>query len=212
MEKIILIGGGAHCSSIIDSIYQQALFEPVGILDTPDKVGHNVLGVKVIGVDEEMGDYFEKGIKYAFLSLGSIGDTFLRRKLKEKAEKIGFQFPVIIDSTAIISKATKIGNGTFIGKGAIVNANASIGEHAIINSGTIVEHDCTIGNFVHLAPGTTMSGSVSIGSDSHIGTNATIIQEVIIGNSSLIGAGSVVLKDIGSFKKAYGNPCKEVES
>ena len=179
MEKILLIGGGAHCSSVIDSINQQALYEPVGILDTPDKVGLNVLGVPVIGVDEEMGEYFEKGIKYAFLSLGSIGDTYLRRKLKKKAEIIGFQFPIVIDPTAIVSKATQIGYGTFIGKGAIVNANASVGEHAIINSGTIVEHDCMIGDFVHLAPGTTMSGGVSIGPDSHIHRSNRVFSDTV---------------------------------
>lgn len=210
MERILLIGGGAHCSSVIDTLNQQALFEPVGILDTFDKIGKEVLGVPIIGEDSEMLEFFQKGIKYAFISLGSVGDSRLRIKLKEKAEHIGFQFPTVIDPTAIVSKHVKIGAGTFIGKGAILNTNVYIGEHTIVNTGAIVEHDCRIGDFVHIAPGTTMSGSVSIGNNSHIGTNSAIIQNINIGDNSIIGAGSVVIRDIASFRKAYGNPCKEI--
>ena len=38
-----------------------------------------------------------------------------------------------------------------------------------------------------------------------------VIQGIIIGNNTVIGAGSTVVKNIGNFKKAYGNPCREIE-
>lgn len=212
MEKVLLIGGGAHCASVIDSMNQQALYEPVGILDVPEKVGEQILGVPIIGVDADAEKFFNRGIKLAFITLGSIGNTKVREKLVLNAERIGFHFPIVVDPTAIVSDHAQIGEGTFIGKGAILNNHVTVGKHSIVNTGVIVDHDGSVGDFVHLAPGTTMSGQVTIGNRTHIGTNATLIQAVTIGDDTIIGAGSVVLKDIGSGKKAYGNPCKEVQT
>lgn len=208
MKKVLLIGGGAHCASVIDTINQQATYEAVGILDIPEKQGGYSLNVPIIGTDSDMIKYFNLGIQYAFITIGSIT---VRQKLVSEAKRIGFEFPIIIDPSSIVSKHTQIGAGTFIGKGAILNNTVTVGEHAIINTGSIVEHDGRIGNFAHIAPGATLSGNVRVGNCSHIGTNATIIQNVVIGDNTLIGAGSVVLRDVASGKKAYGNPCKEAD-
>lgn len=212
MEKIILIGGGAHCASVIDSMRKQALYEPVGILDTADKIGELVLGVPIVGVDEDIQKYYDSGVRYAFVTLGSIGNTKVREKLARNAAAIGFAFPTIIDPSAVLGSVVKIGAGTFIGKNAVVNVNAVVGEHSIINTGVILDHDCVVGDFVHVAPGTTMSGSVTVGDHAHVGTNSTVIQEITIGARAMIGAGSVVIRDIGEDKKAYGNPCREVDA
>lgn len=212
MEKVILIGGGVHCASVIDSMRKQALYEPVGILDTIDKVGDLVLGVPVVGVDEDLQKYYDSGVRLAFVTMGSIGNTRLREKLARRAKAMGFQFPTVIDPSAVLGSVIKIGAGTFVGKQAVVNVNASVGEHSIINTGVILDHDCQVGDFVHVAPGTTMSGSVTVGDHAHVGTNSTVIQEITIGAGAMIGAGSVVIRDIGEGKKAYGNPCREVDA
>lgn len=211
MEKLLLIGGGGHCKSVLDSTRQNTELEVMGIIDMPEKVGTSIVGVEVIGTDSDMEKWFNKGIKHAFITLGSIGDTTLRQKLYEKAKKIGFQFPIIQDPSAIVSNETIIEEGTFIGKGAIINAEVQIGKNAIINSGVIIEHDDVIDDYCHLAPGATLSGNVKIGAHTHLGTNATVIQGIEIGENTVIGAGSVVIRDIRNSVTAYGNPCKEVE-
>lgn len=209
MKDILLIGGGGHCKSVIDTLISSTDYNIIGILDTPDKVGEKIHSVEVIGVDDDLQKYYDSGINYAFITLGSIGDTHLRVELYNKARAIGFDFPVIIDFSAVVSPTIHINNGSYIGKGAILNSDVSIGECCIINSGAIIEHDCKISSFCHIAPGTTMSGNVSLGKHTHIGTNSTIIQNITIGSHTIIGAGSVVISDFGSYKKAYGNPCKE---
>lgn len=210
MEDIILIGGGGHCKSVISSIKENKLFNIVGILDLQEKVGEEISGIKIIGTDEKLEYYYKNGVKNTFLTVGSIGDIKLRRKLYKKATDMGYMFPNIIDNTAIISEYVELGYGNFIGKGSIVNIGVKINNNCIINTGTIIEHDCKIGDFCHIAPGTTLSGNVMIGEDTHIGTNSTIIQNIRIGKGTMIGAGSVVISDIGDNRKAYGNPCKEV--
>ena len=210
MKDIILIGGGGHCKSVIDTIKSKQEYNVVGILDLKEKMGHKIDEVEVIGTDDDLYRLFKEGVKRAFLTLGSIGDTKLRRKLYLEASSIGYSFPNIIDKTSIVSNRANLGCGNFIAKGVIVNIGSKIKDNCIINTGVIVEHDCRIGSFCHLGPGATMSGNVVIGEGTHIGTNSTIIQNIEIGKGTIIGAGSVVVRNIDADKKAYGNPCKEV--
>lgn len=210
MKDSILIGGGGHCRSILDSIKDNEEFNIVGILDSYKPIGEIVNGVEIIGRIEDAENLYKKGIRNVFIAIGSLGETNLRESLYDKLKKIGFEFPIFIDKSTVISSNTTIGEGTFIGKGVIINTDTEIGKNCIINSGTVIEHDCKIGDFVHLAPNSTLSGGVIVGDRSHIGTNTTIIQYRNIGKDTLIGAGSVVVKNIGDNKKAYGVPCKEV--
>ena len=210
MKDIILIGGGGHCRSVIDSIKSGGYFNIIGILDSIDKVGQTISGIKIIGCDYDAEKFFKQGYKNAFITVGSIEDTTPREKIYSKLQAIGFEFPIIVDRTAIVAKDVVIEQGVFIGKGAIINSNVNIGLNCIINTGCIIEHDCIINKFSHIAPGSTLSGGVQIGKNAHIGANSTIIQYKKVGDNTIIGAGSVVIKDIGNNKKAYGNPCKEV--
>lgn len=208
MDKIILIGGGGHCKSIIDSIKDLKQFEIVGIVDKKSSkcVG---LGIDVIGSDEDLQSIYKSGIKSAFIGIGSIGNANIRIRLYKLLKNLGYSFPRIIDKTAIISSSAVIDEGVFVGKGAIINAKATIAKQCIINSGAIVEHDCQIGEFAHLASGATLSGGVTIGKRTHIGTNSTIIQNISVGSDVIVGAGSVVIKDIKNGSTVYGNPGKE---
>lgn len=210
MEKIILLGGGGHCKSIIECILTKTEFEIYGIIDTKDKQGKKIYGVPVIGTDDDLISIFSAGVKNAFVTVGSIGDIELRRTLYNKSKEIGFRFPVIIDNSAMVASTVIVNEGTFIGKGTIVNSSARIGKNCIVNTGAIIEHDCSIDDLCHIAPGAVICGDVKIGKCTHVGCNASIIQGIIIGEKVLIGAGSVVIKNINSDKKVVGNPSREV--
>ncbi len=207
-KNILLIGGGGHCHSVLDSILAKNEFARIGIIDFDKNV--SVLGVEVVGTDDDLPKLFAEGWKYAFLTVGSIGNTRLRHKLYEQICAIGFAIPSIIDPTAIIAKNVEIAKGVFIGKRVVLNEGTRIGELSIINTGAIVEHDCTIGKFAHISPGAILCGQVEVGQDCHIGAGSVVRQLIRIGNNSIIGAGSVVVGNIPCKVKAYGNPCKVV--
>lgn len=210
MKDIILLGGGGHCKSVIDTIKNINEFNIVGILDVKEKMGTKVSDVEIIGTDDDLDYFYKQGIIYSFITLGSIGNTNPRQNLYKRSMEIGYKFPAIVDNTSMVSAHAKIGDGTFIGKGAIINADVILDLNCIINTGAIIEHDCHIGRFCHIAPGSVISGGVIIGDNTHIGTNSTIIQNVNIGDNCIIGAGSVVVSNINNNAKAYGNPCREV--
>ena len=93
----------------------------------------------------------------------------------------------------------------------VVNAKATIGNGVILNSSCVGEHECMIEDFVHISPNAALAGDVKVGQFTHIGIGSNVIQGIIIGKSTVIGAGSIVVRNIGNFKKAYGNPCREIE-
>lgn len=207
-RKLLLIGGGGHCRSVADSVLASGLYDEIGIVDFADC---SCLGIETVGTDDDLPALYAQGWTDAFVTVGSVGDTALRRKLYKKIKEAGFNVPVIADPTAVIAGGTTIGAGTFIGKRAVINTAASIGECCIINTGAVVEHDCVIGDFSHISPCGVLCGEVTVGADSHIGAGAVVIQQVKVGSGVLAGAGSVVTKDLPDGVKAYGNPCRVAE-
>ena len=207
-NKLLLIGGGGHCHSVLDSVLAMGTYDEIGIVDNIDS---SFLGVSVVGNDKDIPYLIQASWTDAFVAVGSVGDTRIRRQLYEMIKKHGLMVPTIIDPTAIVAQGVEIEEGVFVGKRAVINTGCTIGTCAIINTGAIIEHDCKIGSFSHISPGTTICGQVKVGDSSHVGAGSVIKQLIEIGNEALIGAGSVVVKNIPNNIKAYGNPCKVVE-
>ncbi len=168
----------------------------------------------IIFIDDGDNEYstFEeiqknKNIPIAF----GIGGNQVRAKLFDKVKNSGFEIATLIHPSAVISPSVTIGNGTVVMPNAVVNAKAIIGDGVILNSGCIVEHECVIEDFAHISPKAALAGAVKVGEFTHIGIGSNVIQGVMIGKHCVIGAGSVVIKSISDFKKAYGNPCREIE-
>ena len=194
MENIILLGLGGHAHSVVDSIEQAGKYNIIGFLETREMQGKRFRDYQVLGVDDNIQEYFDKGIRNAFITIGFLGYGNIRNQLYKQLKDIGYAVPNIIDRTAVVSKKIELEDGIFIGKNAIINANVKIGEMCIINTGAIVEHDCEIGRFSHIAVGSVLCGGVLVGEQTLIGANATVIQEKRIGNCCIIGAGSTIRK------------------
>ena len=210
-KKIVLIGGGGHCKTVISILKKLDNFEIAGIVDI-NKAGSLISGIKIIGTDDDLKDIYKSGMNNALITVGSIKDNTKRYRLFNIAREIGYNFPVIISPEAIVDKSVKIDEGTVIMLGSIINIDSSIGKNCIINTGAIIEHDCKIGDHCHITPGVHISGAVNIGELSFIGIGATIIQGIKIGKNITIGAGSVVIKDIPDNVIALGNPAKIIKS
>jgi sugar O-acyltransferase (sialic acid O-acetyltransferase NeuD family) len=206
--KLLLLGAGGHCRSVLDSI-DKSIYTDIVIVDMPEKVGQLVYDVPVVGTDDDVHELFRQGYREAVITLGSVGNPIMRAQLYHLLKTTGFSITTIIDPTSVVSKqGTFIDEGVFIGKGAIVNSGVVLGTCCIINSGAILDHDSRIGSFVHVSPGVCLSGKVVIGNNTHIGTGSSIIENIEIGENTTIGAGSTVVRNIPGNVIAFGNPCK----
>ncbi len=205
-NKLVLIGGGGHCKSVLDSAIRMKTFEfeKIVITDPTIPSGTFIMGCEVVGTDDCLGDLHNDGFEYAFITVGSVRTNPLREKLAKKVEAIGFKYPIIIDSSAIVAESSVIGRGSFIGKNVIVNADTKIGQHCIINTGSIIEHECVIDDYAHISVGSIVCGEVTVGRNSFIGAGSTVIQCLHIGDNVVIGANSTVLADVEDNMKYYG--------
>ena len=191
MKKIILIGGGGHCKSVIDVIEQEAKFEIAGIVDKPELLDSKILGYPVIGNDFDL-EKLAKKYQNALITVGQIKSPSLRIKLFDLAKKSGFLLPWIVSPKSYVSRHSKIGNGSVIMHNAIVNVNTFIGENCIINSKALIEHDCTILSHCHISTNAIINGGVKIESKCFIGSNVTTNNNITIKENSFIKAGSLV--------------------
>jgi len=191
MKKIILIGGGGHCKSVIDVIEQEGQFVIGGIVDKQELLGTDVLGYPVIGSDLDLVSLAKK-YTYALVTVGQIQSPETRIKLFNTAKKAGFNLPIIISPRAYVSKHSFIGNGTVVMHDASINAGASIGDNCIINSKALIEHDSNISNHCHISTNAVINGSVTIEDGCFIGSGATTNNSITIKKNSFIKAGSIV--------------------
>lgn len=191
MKKIILIGGGGHCKSVIDVIEQEKKYKIYGIVDKPKFIGSRILGYEVIGSDLDL-EYLAKKYKNAIITVGQIQSPLVRIKLFNLARKAGFKFPSIISPRSYVSKHSYIGMGTIIMHNVVVNSNVSLGNNCIINTKSLIEHDCEISDHCHISTCATINGNVKIKSKCFIGSNATVRDGITIKENSFIKANSLV--------------------
>ncbi|WP_419673464.1 NeuD/PglB/VioB family sugar acetyltransferase [Aliarcobacter butzleri] len=188
-EKIVLIGGGGHCHSVIDVIEQENKYEIIGIVDTKENIGKKVLNYEIIACDDDLENIF-LSCKNAFITVGQIESNKIRVKIYNNLKKIGFNLPVIISPLAYVSNHSSIEEGTIIMHHALVNANAKIGKNCIINTKALIEHDCVIGDNCHISTASVLNGGVRVKENSFFGSNATSKQSIEI--DGFIKAGSLV--------------------
>lgn len=210
MDDLILIGGGGHCASVIDSVMALGAWNLVGVVDSVLQVGTSVLGVPVVGDDEALAKLRDSGVCHAAITVGSTGDCGTRVRLAALAQKAGFLLPCIVDGTATVSRFADISDGAWIGKHAIVNARSRVGFCSIVNTGSVVEHDATVGEFAHVSVGAVLCGGSSVGAGGHVGPGAIVVQGVRVGEHAVVGAGGVVLTDVPNHTRVAGIPAREM--
>ena len=197
-KEMYLYGAGGHAKVILDILEAQG-YEVAGVVDDNP------------ALTEFMGKPVLQGAKDVSPVIISIGINGIRRKVVEKLDPQTV-FGTAIHPSAIVSPHAKVAEGTVVMQGAIVQSCVQVGRHCIINTGASVDHDCVLGDFVHISPHATLCGNVSVGEGSWIGAGSVVIPGIRIGKNCVIGAGSVVCKDVPDGVKAYGNPCRVVES
>ncbi|MDO9266559.1 MAG: acetyltransferase [Sulfurimonas sp.] len=188
MERIILIGGGGHCKSVIDVIELQNRYEIVGILDKKELLYKDILGYKIIGCDDDLEALFTT-CKNAVITVGQVKSNEARVKLFYKLKSIGFNLPSIISPLAYVSKHSFVDEGTIVMHHALVNSNAKVGKNCIINTKALIEHDAVVEDNCHISTSAVVNGGAVVKKDTFYGSNATSKEYIEV--SGFIKAGSV---------------------
>ncbi len=149
MKNLLAIGAGGH-SRVVAELTEDCGYTQVAFLDdnSPDAIG------KIADL-EKFRDQFE----YAFVG---IGNNRFRAELIGRLEKAGFKVPVLVHSTAYVSRSAVIGSGTVVEPKAIVNANTVVSKGCIVSVGGIVDHDVVLGDCVHINVGAIVKAGAKI--------------------------------------------------
>ncbi len=208
--NLVLLGGGGHCHSVIESIEQCENFSIAGILEPPPNKVELISGYPVIGTDDAIPELVAKGMSF-FITVGHIKNPLPRRKLFDLLKRNNAPVVSIIDPAASVSKRSVIGEGTVILRHAFVNAGARIGHNCIINTGAMVEHDSIVGNHTHISTGAIVNGDCTVGDNCFIGSGAVLSNNISICSDVIIGAGSVVLWSLTEPGTYLGNPARLIK-
>lgn len=205
-EKIILIGGGDHCSSCIDVIEQQNKFEIAGIIDIKEKVGENVLGYPIIATDSDIPE-LKKEFRNFFITIGHVKSGERRKSMFELLKSYQLNIPVIISPLAHVSKLSVIGEGTIIMHFSLIDVQAIVGRNCIINHGTTIAHSAKVEDNCHVSANCVL-GKCTIGEGTFIGGNSWVTNSISIASECVIGSGSNVIRNIEESGIYAGNPAK----
>ncbi|MDC0476529.1 hypothetical protein OAN83_01885 [Alphaproteobacteria bacterium] len=192
MEKILLLGGGGHCRSLIDNIISSKNYEIVGILDPKiEKERNEVMGFPLLSSSVSLSTYRSDGIENLAIGVGSKGNNLTRLRLFEEASTAGFFLPSILHKTAYISEAASVSAGCQIFASCVLNANSVISSNTVINSHSVVEHDSFVGKNVFTGPGVVICGSVMIEKNCFVGANSTITPNSVVKAGSFLKANTL---------------------
>ena len=200
MLRIAIFGAGDHGKVVLDSILNarniptDQLDGIFFIDDDKEKIGRNIMGVRVIGGSNELDNLISKFELTHFIT--ALGNNILRAKLFYKAIDSGLKPITVINRFSYVSNTASIGRGTFIAPGAIIGVNARIEDNVIINTSASIDHDCLIKSHSTINPGAVLAGGVKVGNFSYIHSGAVVIPRIQIGDNTVVGAGAVVINDL----------------
>ena len=194
MKKLIIIGAGGHSKTCLEVAESSKIYKVIGFLDNKSKFDNFFNRFQIF--NEKKLNLVLKITKNVHIGVGQIKSPKLRINLFKKYKKKGFKFPVLIHSSAYISKYSFINEGTLVGIYSVINANCKIGHNTIINNKSLIEHDSKIGNNCHISTGVIINGNCSIGDNTFIGSGSIISNNIDIGKNCIIGCGKIIKKNL----------------
>ena len=195
-NKVLIYGGGDLSKMVIDTLKAKHEYELYGVIDNNYPEKKDVLGIPVIGNDDNLNDLLKQGYNKIFNAVGFKNKAHYRKPTYLMLKEKGFELINIIHKTAMIEDNVKMGEGNLVCAGAIIGSDVKIGSNCIINAGSIISHDCIISDHCHIASGAVLAGSVIVGENTLIGQNCSINISVKIGKNVVIMNGCSVFKDV----------------
>jgi len=206
MDKIIIVGAGAHAECVIANIMEEKKFEIFGLLDA-NKSG-SLLGFPILGKEDLLPKLKAEGLLYAFPGavIGANGNTMVGKTILDKILAAGFTVPNLISSKASVRFGVKMGVGVLVQPSAVVDTSASLGNGVVVNPLVLVGHHCQVGDNVVFAGGVTLNARLKIGNGAFIGMGANVFSDV--GIRSKVAPGTVVMSPVPDNNIAFGNPVR----
>lgn len=138
----------------------------------------------------------------------AVGEPSSREAMYKKLHDNGIKLTQLIDTTAIISPAARIGNGVIVCEYSTIHTEVELGVNSLIQPFCDIGHDIKVGSHTVLSPYCAPGGGTVFGDRVFIGMKASIMELVVIGDDAIIGMGSAVFRDVPPGATVIGNPAR----
>jgi|GEM_PF-5934120 len=205
-QDVIIIGTGgiaSECIAIINNINDYNNEHKINIIGCISKERdcdiNDVLGISIIGCDEELHKILSKHSKIGLIIANA--SPLIRKTIIKNLLQLDFKnvyFPNLIHPKAHIydRKTFIMGEGNIIYAGVTISTNVKLGSFNIINNNSTIGHDVHISNYCTINPLSSVSGNIKIEDNVLIGASSSIKQGLKIGKDSIIGLGAFIVKDV----------------
>ena len=206
-NRCLILGAGGHAKVVIEAVRASGVVDIVGIVDAAAASSH-VLGVPVIGRDEDLPRLRAEGVTMALVALGT---NLHRFRIGTYLRSLGYDLPTVIHPTAFVSPSARIADGAVVMARAVVGTDTSVGALAIVNTAAVIDHDGIIGSSAHVAPGCALAGNVQVGERALVGVGSAVCPGIRIGADAVVGAGSAVVANVEAGAVVGGVPARRLK-
>jgi sugar O-acyltransferase (sialic acid O-acetyltransferase NeuD family) len=203
-QKIIIIGAGQMGELVSNIILRQNKYSILGFIDNK-KIKKKINGYKIIGDDL----FLQKNKNICKNVVIAVADIKLRFKIFKRLYNLNFDFPNVIDPSAIIDKNVSLKKGIIICMNSVILNRTKIDTLSIIGTSVNILHDVKIGKNCVIGGGSVIGANIECKDNVFIGVGSVFpSKRIIIGNNSFVSSGAVVLKSIKNNSKVIGNPAR----
>ena len=217
MKNLYIIGAGGcgrDIAWLVERVNEQKTtggkqkeWELVGFIDNnPELKGKIIDGYEIIGDYE----YLYGVSKDSWIVCGVANPYDRELTIKKLKNKGFFNFPVLIDPSAVISERSSIGEGTVVFANSFVSLDSFIKNHVLVGVGSTIGHDAIVEDYVSIYPGVHVSGNVHIKGSSELGSGSAIVQGITVGEQTTIGMCSSVIQNVPDCCTVIGNPAQVI--
>lgn len=205
-SDIIVVAAGGHGRVLLDALLAGGA-RVRGLVDPALVAGSTVMEAVVLGGDEVL-DSQESRQYWLANGLGANPSTVARAAVHRRLVARGYRFVTVIHPSAVVGRATSLGEGCQIMARAVVQCGAQIGCNAVVNTAASIDHDVVVGDDAFVAPGVILCGNVQLGQGAFVGAGAILLPGVRVGAGAVIAAGAVVRSEVPPGEIHAGVPAR----
>lgn len=204
---IIVVAAGGHGRVLLDALLAGGA-RVRGLVDPALVAGSMVMDVVVLGGDEVL-DSLDTNQCWLANGLGANPSTVERAAMHRRLVARGHRFVTVVHPSAVVGRASVLGEGCQIMARAVVQCGARIGRNVVVNTAASLDHDVIVGDDAFISPGAILCGNVQLEEGVFVGAGAILLPGVRVSAGAVIAAGAVVRSEVPAGTMYAGVPARE---
>ena len=153
-KKLLIVGAGGFAPEVEEIACMNGYDEVAFLDDHPEKARCAPVIGSMADISKFSSEYEE--------AIVALGNNQNRLRLHKQLLENGYRVPVLIHSTAYVSKDSRIAPGCIIRAHAVVSRSVKLEQAVILNVGALVDHHCEIGEGSHILMGAVVRNEIKL--------------------------------------------------